>query len=60
MSSIKITLIKSPNGRSPEQRATLVALGLTKTNAITVKKSNNAIAGMVRVVQHLVKVEDVQ
>ena len=49
--TVMITLVKSPIGRLPKQRATLKALGLTKLNK-TVEKENN------EVVEHLVKVEE--
>ena len=34
MAQIKITLTKSPIGRKPEQRKTVVALGLGKLNRV--------------------------
>ena len=59
MAQIKITLTKSPIGRKPEQRKTVVALGLGKLNS-SVVKDNAAIRGMVNAVSHLVTVEDVK
>ena len=59
MAQIKITLTKSPIGRKPEQRKTVVALGLGKLNS-SVKEDNAAIRGMVNAVSHLVTVEDVK
>ena len=38
MAQIKITLTKSPIGRKPEQRKTVVALGLGKLNSSVVKR----------------------
>ncbi|AND80318.1 MULTISPECIES: 50S ribosomal protein L30 [Streptococcus] len=58
MAQIKITLTKSPIGRKPEQRKTLVALGLSKINSSVVKEDNAAIRGMVNRVAHLVAVEE--
>ena len=43
MAQIKITLTKSPIGRKPEQRKTVVALGLGKLNSSVVKEDNAAI-----------------
>ena len=60
MAQIKITLTKSPIGRKPEQRETVVALGLGKLNSSVVKEDNAAIRGMVNAVSHLVTVEDVK
>ena len=60
MAQIKITLTKSPIGRKPEQRKTVVALGLGKLNSSVVKEDNAAIRGMVNAVSHLVPVEDVK
>ena len=45
MAQIKITLTKSPIGRKPEQRKTVVALGLGKLNSSVVKEDNAAIRG---------------
>lgn len=60
MSQIKITLTKSPIGRIPSQRKTVVALGLGKLNSSVVKEANPAILGMVNAVSHLVTVEEVK
>ena len=58
--TVMITLVKSPIGRLPKQRATLKALGLTKLNKTVEKENNEFIQGMIRVVEHLVKVEEKQ
>ena len=60
MAQIKITLTKSPIGRIPAQRKTVVALGLCKLNSSVIKEDNAAIRGMVNAVSHLVTVEDVK
>lgn len=57
MSDIKITLVRSPIGAKPKQRATVEALGLRKLHAAVIQKDNPAIQGMVYRVRHLVKVE---
>ena len=41
-----------------QQRATLKALGLTKLNKTVEKENNEFIQGMIKVVEHLVKVEE--
>ncbi len=56
--NLSITLVKSPIGHKPKQRATLQALGLTKLNKTVVKQNNVYTKGMIRVVEHLVKVEE--
>ena len=58
--TVMITLVKSPIGRLPKQRATLKALGLTKLNKTVEKENNEFIQGMIKVVEHLVKVEEKQ
>jgi large subunit ribosomal protein L30 len=57
---IKVTLIKSVCGTSQSQRATLLALGLHKTNSSAAVPDRPEIQGMIRKVQHLVKTETVQ
>ena len=52
---MKIKLVKSSNGQLPHIRATLKALGLTKLNKVVERPDNQALAGMVRTVRHLVK-----
>lgn len=59
MKQIKITLTRSLIGRPEDQRATVKALGLGKTNTSVVKEASPAILGMVRKVEHLVSVESV-
>lgn len=57
MAKIKITLVKSPIDRSERQKLTLQALGLNKTNASKEVEATPQILGMVRAVNHLLKVE---
>lgn len=59
MKKIKITLVKSPIDRPERQKLTLQALGLNKTNSTKEVEATPQILGMVRKVNHLVKVEDV-
>ena len=56
---IKITQIKSSIGYRTKAAATLEALGIKKMNHSVVKVDNPAIRGMVTVVSHLVKVEEI-
>ena len=56
---LKITLVKSPIGAIPKQRATVEALGLKKLNKTVELPNNDAVKGMVWHVRHLVKVGEV-
>ncbi|QUI21495.1 50S ribosomal protein L30 [Vallitalea pronyensis] len=56
---LKITLVKSTIGAIPKHKKTAVALGLTKLNKTVEQKDNDAIRGMVKSIQHLVKVEEI-
>ena len=56
---LKITLVKSPIGAIPKQRATVEALGLTKLHQTVELPDNGAVRGMIWHVNHLVKVEEV-
>lgn len=56
---VKVTLVKSPIGAIPKHRATVAALGLKKLNKSVELPNNAATMGMVKQVQHLVKVEEV-
>ena len=53
---LKITLVKSPIGAIPKQKATVAALGLNKTGKTVEQPDNAAIRGMIQNVRHLVKV----
>lgn len=55
---IKITLVRSVIGSLPKQRKTVKALGLGKIGSSIEHSDNPVIRGMVRVVSHLVKVEE--
>jgi len=55
---LRVTQLRSAAGRYANQRATLIGLGLNKINRSNVVEDTPAIRGMIRAVQHLVKVED--
>ena len=59
MAKLKITLVKSPIGAIPKQKATVEALGLRKLNKTVEIPDNAAIRGTIWHVRHLVKVEEV-
>lgn len=56
---LKITLVKSPIGAIPKQKATVEALGLKKLNKTVELPDNAATRGMIQKVRHLVKVEEI-
>ncbi|MDU2065012.1 MAG: 50S ribosomal protein L30 [Sporomusaceae bacterium] len=60
MANISVTLTRSLIGRPEDQRATAKALGLTKMHKTVVKQDTPAIRGMIRKIEHLVTVEEVQ
>ena len=55
---IKVTQIKSPIGRTADQRQTLRGLGLNKINRTKLLQDTPSIRGMIEKVKHLVKYED--
>ncbi len=58
MKKIKITQVKSAIDRPESQKLTLQALGLRKLNASREVEATPQILGMVRKVEHLLKVEE--
>jgi large subunit ribosomal protein L30 len=59
MPRLKITQIRSGIGRQPDQRKTLVGLGLTKMHKTIIRTDTPEIRGMVKKVIHLVSVEEI-
>jgi len=59
MSKVRITQVKSTIDRPEKQKLTIKALGLGKMNRTVEKENSEAIAGMIRKVSHLVKVEEI-
>lgn len=57
MGKVKITQVKSAIKRPHDQKKTLIALGLTKLNRSRVVEESPAVMGMIRKVEHLLKVE---
>jgi large subunit ribosomal protein L30 len=56
---LKLTQVRSQIGQSKRHRGTLRALGLGKIGRTVEHDDSPAIAGMLRKVRHLVKVEEV-
>lgn len=59
MAKIRITQVKSKNGKPERQKRTLEALGIRKLNHSVVHEATPQILGMVEKVHHLVKVENI-
>ncbi|MBL0310386.1 MAG: 50S ribosomal protein L30 [Bacteroidetes bacterium] len=59
MGKIRVTKIKSTIEKDERQKRTMKALGLNKIGASNEMENTPAIAGMVRKVLHLVKVENI-
>ena len=59
MENVKVTLIKSLIACKPNQIATAKSLGLTKIGISIVLKNDQVLAGKIKVISHLVKVENV-
>ena len=57
MATIKVTQTGSPIRRTADQRATLVGLGLNKMHKTRELEDSPEVRGMIRKVQHMVKVE---
>ena len=58
MAKIRITQVKSKNGKPERQKRTLEALGIHKLNNSVEHEATPQILGMVVKVRHLVKVEN--
>ena len=59
MAKIKVTLVKSTIGQVESVKATVAALGLKKIRSFKELEDTPAIQGMIKKVQHLVKVENI-
>jgi large subunit ribosomal protein L30 len=59
MARVKLTQVKSQIGQSERHRGTLRALGLGKIGKTAEHDEGPVLAGMLRKVRHLVKVESV-
>jgi large subunit ribosomal protein L30 len=57
MAKIKITQTGSPIRRQPDQRQTLIGLGLNKMHKTVELEDTPEVRGMIRRVQHMVNVE---
>jgi large subunit ribosomal protein L30 len=60
MARLRITQTRSVITQSPRHRGTLRALGLTRIGRSVEHEESPELAGMLRKVEHLVKVEEVR
>jgi len=58
VAKLRVTQVRSGIGQSQRHRGTLRALGLGKIGRTVEHDDNPALAGMLRKVRHLVKVEN--
>jgi large subunit ribosomal protein L30 len=56
--TFKITQVRSQIGQTPKHRGTLRALGLGKIGRTVERPESPELAGMLRKVSHLVRVEE--
>ncbi|MBD5112816.1 MAG: 50S ribosomal protein L30 [Ruminococcaceae bacterium] len=59
MMALKIKLVRSLNSCKKNQIATAHSLGLRKVNSETTQPDNEATKGKIKIISHLVKVEEV-
>ena len=55
---VKITLIRSTIGQKPAAKKSVACLGLRKINKSVVKEVTPSLNGILKVVNHLVKIEE--
>ena len=58
MAKIKVTQTGSPIRRTPDQRKTLVGLGLNKLHRTSELEDSPEVRGMIRAVRHMVSVAE--
>jgi large subunit ribosomal protein L30 len=58
MASIVITQVRSANGSSRKQRASLKSLGLGKIGRSSERADEPSVRGLIKSVDHLVEVRD--
>ena len=58
MSKVRITQVRSGIGQTAKHRGTLRALGLGKIGRSVEKTESPELAGMLRKVRHLVRIEE--
>ncbi len=56
--TVKVTQVGSPIGRTPDQEATLIGLGLNKMHRSRELEDTPSVRGMINKVRHLLRVEE--
>ena len=59
MENVKVTLVKSLIACTPKQKATAASLGFRKIGDSVVHVNDAVLAGKLKVISHIVKVENV-
>jgi large subunit ribosomal protein L30 len=59
MAKIRITQVRSKNGKPERQKRTLEALGIRRLNHSVEVEATPQILGMVQKISHLVRVENI-
>ena len=59
MVALKVRQVRSPIGRTKNQRETLRTLGLKRIGDVVVREDRPEVRGMIQTVTHLVDVEEV-
>lgn len=59
MARVRVTKVKSTIEKDERQKRTMQALGLNKIGASNELENTPAVAGMIKKVQHLIKVENI-
>ena len=59
MAKVRITQMKSAIDRAQRQKATLKAFGIKKVHGTAELEATPQILGMIKKVQHLIKVENI-
>ena len=57
--TLKITQVRSATSRGKKQQGTIRALGLKRLGHTVVQQDKTEIRGMVRAVEHLIEVEEI-
>ncbi len=60
MSKVKITLKRSLIGQGHKSRETIKSLGLKKINSSVERELDSSLEGMLNVIKHLVRIEEVE
>jgi large subunit ribosomal protein L30 len=56
--TVFVTLVRSPIGYTKDQKQTVLALGLRRMHQTIEHRDTPAVRGMIRKIEHLVKVEE--